>query len=95
MSFGEKKTKDENKEVELKNLMTNVNDQKKSGKKEKKKPGTKISLLRNNSIGSGYNDNDENIPDFHNEDFKSKNKAKIERMRHRAIKKKCILYPED
>jgi hypothetical protein len=36
MSFGEKKTND-NKEVELKNLMTNVNDQKKQGKILKKK----------------------------------------------------------
>jgi len=94
MSFGDKKTKEENKEIELKNLMYNVNDQKKSGKNKKKK-GSKISLLRNDSIGSGYNDNDENIPDFQNDDLKSKNKAKIERMRHRSVKKKCILYPED
>jgi hypothetical protein len=36
MSFGEKKTNN-NKEVELKNLMTNVNDQKKQGKILKKK----------------------------------------------------------
>jgi hypothetical protein len=27
--------------------------------------------------------------------MKSKNKAKIERMRHRSDKKSCILYPED
>lgn len=94
MSFGDKKTKDENKEIELKKLMYNVNDQKKSSKVKTKK-STKISLLRNNSIGSGYNDNDENIPDFQNDDLKSKNKAKIERMRHRSVKKKCILYPED
>ena len=63
MSFGEKKTND-NKEVELKNLMTNVNDQKKQGKILKKKGSQKISLLRANSVGSGYNDNDENIPDY-------------------------------
>ena len=75
--------------------MSNVNSQKKPKMKKKSSNG-KISLQRNNSMGSdNYNDNDEKTPHYKNEDFKSKNKAKMERMRHRSDKKKCILYPED
>ena len=50
--------------------MSNVNSQKKPRMKKKSSNG-KISLQRNNSMGSdNYNDNDDNIPQYKNEDFK-------------------------
>ena len=74
--------------------MNNVNQQKKSTKK--KKSGLKITLLKKNSgMGSyneGQNDDIDALPKFNQDELKSKNKAKIERMRHRSDKKKCILY---
>ena len=50
--------------------MSNVNSQKKPKSKRKSSNG-KISLQRDNSMGSDtYNDNDENTPHYKNEDFK-------------------------